>query len=382
MRIFLLDTFFGLLLYPIRFLTAFITTRLVATVSILNDSLLFDAVDKWFGDNYGNQIKSFRGKFKTEKVNDTQGLDLVPGNLMLLIKTKHGRILVRKKIDRYIEDNKEVLEIKYDLIALDLERIRKLLLDLEKETNDFNLSKGLCIVTGSHDYKRAVLRYKVFKTFDELFYPRKEELIQVIDNFIGSQKFYHQKKIKYKIGIILSGPPGTGKTDTAIAMAHYTNRPLYVTNLNNFMDDESFQEYIQKLDPCSIVLIDDIDDYIGDREKDGNGSKTDISFSSILNTLDGIYSPDNVIFVFTTNKYDNLDAAFVRPGRIDYVMYLGYPDGKHIRQYVANYYGVEDEKWISNSFYPNEPMSMIETICQKHQDHEHAKTEIKQLLKK
>jgi chaperone BCS1 len=56
---------------------------------------------------------------------------------------------------------------------------------------------------------------------------------------------------------------------------------------------------------------------------ENTANQNTVTLSGLLNVLDGFYAPSNVLFVMTTNRIEALDAALLRPGRIDYKLYLG-----------------------------------------------------------
>jgi mitochondrial chaperone BCS1 len=58
-------------------------------------------------------------------------------------------------------------------------------------------------------------------------------------------------------------------------------------------------------------------------EKESVADRNGVTLSGLLNVLDGFYAPTNVLFMMTTNKIEALDEALLRPGRIDYKLYLG-----------------------------------------------------------
>lgn len=69
------------------------------------------------------------------------------------------------------------------------------------------------------------------KTFDTLFFPAKSDLLRRIDQFLKKEGKYALKGFPYKLGLLLSGPPGTGKTSFIKALAHYTGRSILNINL-------------------------------------------------------------------------------------------------------------------------------------------------------
>ena len=89
------------------------------------------------------------------------------------------------------------------------------------------------------------------------------------------------------------------------------------------IDDTIFMKCINSIPSNSILLLEDIDGVFINRERDYN-NKSMISFSGILNTLDGMGRKDKLITFMTTNFKEQLDDALIRPGRIDYKLEFTY----------------------------------------------------------
>ena len=163
----------------------------------------------------------------------------------------------------------------------------------------------------------------------------KEHLIQDVAKFRASKPRYAQLGVPYHRGYLLYGPPGTGKTSLVSALAAMFNMSIYAINLNDF-NDRTLGSAINNVPPNSVLLFEDIDcmrsgkTRIQDQTpKDLSTKKEDpldrlgVTLSGLLNVLDGFYAPENVLFVMTTNHIETLDKALLRPGRIDYRLYLG-----------------------------------------------------------
>merc|ERR1712146_608430 len=88
-----------------------------------------------------------------------------------------------------------------------------------------------------------------------------------------------------------------------------------------------------------ILLLEDIDCLFGDRE-----SKTNISFSTILNVLDGFASKNRLITFMTTNYFNKLESALKRPGRIDYIHEFKYATKKQAKDMYNSYFENRNEK--------------------------------------
>ena len=82
------------------------------------------------------------------------------------------------------------------------------------------------------------------------------------------------------------------------------------------MDDNNFMRAIRRLPKKCILVLDDIDALFKER-KSNDGMKNALSFSALLNTLDGLAYRQGLITFMTTNYLCNLDSALKRPGRID-----------------------------------------------------------------
>jgi chaperone BCS1 len=164
----------------------------------------------------------------------------------------------------------------------------------------------------------------------------KEHLLEDIKRFRNSRKRYENIGVPYHRGYLLYGPPGTGKTSLVSALAGHFGLSIYTVNLTEF-NDRSLMAAVSDVPRNSILLFEDIDCMKGaesrveKKEEDGNGSAKQqtpsptggVTLSGLLNVLDGFYAPTGVLFVMTTNHAEKLDEALLRPGRIDYKLFLG-----------------------------------------------------------
>ncbi len=168
----------------------------------------------------------------------------------------------------------------------------------------------------------------------------KEHLVADIEKFRLSHQRYRRLGVPYHRGYLLYGPPGTGKTSLVSGLAAKFGMSIYAINLTEF-NDRSLRTAVNDVPTDSIILLEDIDcmrtgnrrpeanersrEQGGDQGKDKNDSSSllGVTLSGLLNVLDGFHAPENVLFVMTTNKVEMLDPALLRPGRIDYKLYMG-----------------------------------------------------------
>ena len=132
------------------------------------------------------------------------------------------------------------------------------------------------------------------------------------------------KGVPYRRGYLLYGPPGTGKTSFTQAIAGKMNLNICYLNLSSGrMDDDGLNRALNDAPRNSIILLEDVDSLFVSREsvnQDRGGQH--VSFSGLLNALDGVRSQEGRILFMTTNHRERLDPALLRPGRADYHAFL------------------------------------------------------------
>jgi len=112
---------------------------------------------------------------------------------------------------------------------------------------------------------------------------------------------------------------------------------IYAINLAHF-NDRSLVGAMNEVEPNSVILFEDIDcmksgdarppaaetsNEMQSKTKSEKEDRFGVTLSGLLNAVDGFGAPDNVLFVMTSNQIEALDPALLRPGRIDYRLYLG-----------------------------------------------------------
>jgi cell division protease FtsH len=176
-------------------------------------------------------------------------------------------------------------------------------------------------------------------TFDDVagLDEEKEELTEVVD-FLKNPKKYNELGARIPKGILLVGPPGTGKTYISKAAAGEAGVPFFSISGSDFVEMfvgvgasrvRDLFEQAKKSSPC-IIFIDEID-AVGRKRGAGLGGGHDEreqTLNQLLVEMDGFGENSGIIILAATNRPDILDPALLRPGRFDRQVVIGIPDIK------------------------------------------------------
>ncbi|KAJ0982359.1 hypothetical protein J5N97_010614 [Dioscorea zingiberensis] len=168
------------------------------------------------------------------------------------------------------------------------------------------------------------------------------DLLDEIMIYMNNPMQYYEKQVQFVRGILLSGPPGTGKTLFARTLAKESGLPFVFASGAEFTDSEKSGAArinqlfsIARRNAPSFVFVDEIDAIAGRHAR--KDPRRRATFEALLTQLDGEKEKTGVdrfslrqavIFLCATNRPDELDPAFVQPGRIDRRLYIGLPDAK------------------------------------------------------
>lgn len=139
-----------------------------------------------------------------------------------------------------------------------------------------------------------------------------ERLVSRIDRFLKSRDKYAEKGIPWRMGVLLHGKPGNGKSSIVSALASHFKLNLCVLTLTKGMTDDQLFHLITRLPKRAAVLLEDIDCVVEGRARAGG-----VTFAGLLNAIDGVISGEGRILFMTTNRVLELDPALIRPGRCD-----------------------------------------------------------------
>jgi len=226
-----------------------------------------------------------------------------------------------------------------------------------------------------------VFTMKQFQTnrkFSNVFGDQVEAIRNRVLFFLNNREWYNQKGIPYTLGLLLSGPPGTGKTSCIKCLANETGRHIININMNSditkkqieslFFDEEIKVNHTNRPEifripfDKRIYVFEDVDcqgnavldRHITHSDESTNSEQMDLSF--LLNILDGILETPGRIVIMTSNFVERLDKALIRPGRIDIMAEFGRCSNKTLVEMVDFFLDgslSEDYKKVLRTIPPN-----------------------------
>ncbi|KAK5118031.1 hypothetical protein LTR62_004076 [Meristemomyces frigidus] len=172
-------------------------------------------------------------------------------------------------------------------------------------------------------------------------------ILSDVREFLSARTWYLDRGIPYRRGYLLYGPPGTGKTSFVQALAGALDFNIAMLSLSQRgLTDDLLNHLLLNVPPRTIVLLEDADAAFSNRRQtDGDGySGANVTYSGLLNALDGVASAEERIIFMTTNHIDRLDDALIRPGRVDMTVQLGNATEWQMGQLWDRFYATHDEK--------------------------------------
>ncbi|KAA8893308.1 hypothetical protein FN846DRAFT_914196 [Sphaerosporella brunnea] len=213
---------------------------------------------------------------------------------------------------------------------------------------------------------------------------QKEEICQDMAEYLmpATSKWYSNRGLPYRRGYLLYGPPGTGKTSLTVALAGRYGLQVYSLSLSAvWMNDDTLAHLFSRLPKTCIVLLEDIDacgvTREGSKSSDPNPSSeaesapnpsktkgtasdtpTRVTFSGLLNAIDGVASKEGRLLIMTTNHRERLDDALIRPGRVDLQIKFDFADKLVVYNLFKTLYTVEPADKVLLKFPENFPDEM------------------------
>ena len=280
--------------------------------------------EKMFLENELSQLKK-RVNRLDEEIRSLRTPPYIIGNIQdvigekVVVRSSNGTIFLVSKNPRI--DNSKILPG----VRVSMNQDTLAVIDILEDAFD-------PLVSGAEIIEKPNINYSDLGGLDEQI----REVRDAIELSLEKPESFEKFGIQPPKGVLLTGPPGTGKTMLAKAVASHTNATFL-----GLVGSELAQKYIgeggrmvrelfslaRKKSPC-IIFIDEID-AIGSKRLDSSTSgdrEVQRTLMQLLSELDGFNSLDNVKVIAATNRPELLDKALLRPGRFDRIVEIPLPN--------------------------------------------------------
>lgn len=320
-------------------------------------------------DALADHVFKEKGYHKKDKFTYDPGLGDIAGEAAKTVAIAAAPLVITAGVawvlGSYVHDS-QVLEYEY--------RIKKAQDDAEKAKLKKSVEEKAVKVEGDISLAQ-VIGHEYIKKND----------ISVIIDFLKNPIKYKSQKSKNILSLLFYGPPGTGKTLMARAISGEAGAPFVSVSADDFLSEDSKDKLLaiwelandaarKAQTRSAIIYIDEVDFVVGNREKEKLDTNKSRALSNLLAILDGIVKTNeyvHIVIIMTTNHLTSLDAALLRPGRIDKRIFIGLPNAstrKKLLQHLLpeeNYSLIDQMLPLTSGLSPAHIVNIVESANRK-----------------
>ena len=322
---------------------------IITSLKIEESSYFFYSFQNFILSEYNNSVNNFYYRnFFDDWIGKDTNINLFYASGFIMIRFEGSRFLILKNSDMITNSFNPFKDTKqhFRIFCSHKNKLQKLINYVDTKYGS-NFIKYYYNANGEVKCAGKVIN----KTFENIYLEDGiiDRIKYDLDVFENSREKYDKFGIRYKRTYLFYGPPGTGKSSLSLGISNYTKRDILSINMSKDITDSNLITLISNRPNKSIILFEDIDCLLDDinRKEESKEKEVKISLSCILNILDGIYTPNDVIFIITTNDLDKIDDAIKRQGRTDVLMEITKPNNNLIKD-LKKKFGLKTEKSFDN----------------------------------
>ncbi|MEX2026900.1 MAG: AAA family ATPase, partial [Pirellulaceae bacterium] len=334
-----------------------IESQLVLEIDILDRDAAFDWVEQWLASHHyaQNRARCLTVKTRSVEYDERQADPTADSRPQILFSPAPGRhvlfyrgrlVLLHRVRPDMNQAAQQPVNVRESFSITIFSRDRAIARQLLEDARDVALPRAgqRLAIHRADGYIWSELKQRSLRSPESVVLRagQMEGLIADARTFLAGRQWYLDRGIPYRRGYLLYGPPGTGKSSAVIAVASALQMDIAILSLaSGSLDDAQLADLLADVPVNSVVLIEDIDCAFA-----GRGSEPDktskLSFSGLLNAIDGVAAGEGRLLFATTNHIERLDPALIRPGRIDKKLEISYADRDQLRRIFRRFFPQAD----------------------------------------
>lgn len=331
-----------------------VQNRLLHSVTVTNDEDAYNWLEYWAFKHFSDKPRTKSFRLATEWMDGECITVFIPSPGQYAVRYKKAWLwvsLLQEKLEKAGTESLFLKTITVRALRGNRALLEEFVADAKKLHKERHQNKLRVFVEDSYGSGWRAQKAREPRPLDSVVLASgtAHDIIADVERFRGAKIWYQERGIPRRRGYLLYGEPGNGKTSLIIAIATALHQNIAVLSLSaGGMNDQRLTYLLSNPPEDCILCIEDIDAAFNQREKT---EETKLSFSGLLNALDGISSSEERVLFMTTNFKERLDPALIRPGRADRHVYIGNATKDQARRLFLR-------------FFPNEEVLAERFVCQ------------------